>query len=310
MRILHVWCQAGVACLMAKAQRELGHTAHVVKRKGFDGLGQDDFYNIHYDGPGELSISELVLDTSFKRKLYLRLPRRLRAPIRALAKATRTLKFFFVVRQHARRYDILHIHSEYKVAFFTLFCKKVFEFHGDDMRACPRKSRSKLFGKIDRVIDRLFLHVFKRVTHFYVSTPDMLAEVPDSCWLPNPVDTKHFRSCNPKKLNGNALYTHNWYETGDHARTWAKQHNVKLAVIDRVKQRYVHYKDMPSVLANFEYFIDRHAIHSLSKTALEALALGLKVVRWDGKIVEGLPECHRPENVARLTLKVYEQTLN
>jgi len=35
-KILHVWDQAGVACVLAKYQRRLGHDVKVIKRAGFD----------------------------------------------------------------------------------------------------------------------------------------------------------------------------------------------------------------------------------------------------------------------------------
>lgn len=43
----------------------------------------------------------------------------------------------------------------------------------------------------------------------------------------------------------------------------------------------------------------------LSKTALEALACGLKVITWKGKIIEGLPPENHPENVAKRIFNIY-----
>ena len=36
MRILHIWDQAGVSCVLAKYQRRLGHEVFVFKKHGFD----------------------------------------------------------------------------------------------------------------------------------------------------------------------------------------------------------------------------------------------------------------------------------
>lgn len=44
MKILHVWNQAGVASILAKYQRKLGHEAEVIKREGFDRYGIEEFY--------------------------------------------------------------------------------------------------------------------------------------------------------------------------------------------------------------------------------------------------------------------------
>jgi len=67
---------------------------------------------------------------------------------------------------------------------------------------------------------------------------------------------------------------------------------------------------MTKFLGSFGIFIDQHSIHSLSKTALEALAVGLKVVRWDGKIIEGLPREHEPIDVTKRWLEIYYRFLN
>ena len=52
------------------------------------------------------------------------------------------------------------------------------------------------------------------------------------------------------------------------------------------------------MLNRYEYCIDRTSPGSLSKTVLEALACGLKAIRWDGRVVSGLPKEHRPERVS------------
>ncbi len=44
MRILHVWDQAGVACVMAKYQRLQGHDSNVIRISGVDKYGINDFY--------------------------------------------------------------------------------------------------------------------------------------------------------------------------------------------------------------------------------------------------------------------------
>jgi hypothetical protein len=73
-------------------------------------------------------------------------------------------------------------------------------------------------------------------------------------------------------------------------------------------------------LSRYEYYIDcrfstagttyGEALPILSKTAFEALACGCKVIRWDGQVVEGLPEAHRPENVVKGLLMMYRKVLD
>ena len=44
-RILHIWDQASVSCVLAKYQRKIGHEVSVIKRDGFDKFGIMHFYN-------------------------------------------------------------------------------------------------------------------------------------------------------------------------------------------------------------------------------------------------------------------------
>ena len=78
-------------------------------------------------------------------------------------------------------------------------------------------------------------------------------------------------------------------------------------VLDRSppKNEWILYENMPEFLSQFEYFIDRKEIKSLSKTALEALCLGMKIVSCDEKIVSELNPIHAPLNVAKNTIKQY-----
>lgn len=101
MRILHVWDQAGVACILAKYQRREGHFVTVIKRKGYDPFGIYAFY-----GEAELDI-------------------------------TRD-EFYEAVLQKARHYDIIHIHS---IGRLVKRLKKeypekkiILHYHGSDLR--------------------------------------------------------------------------------------------------------------------------------------------------------------------------------
>jgi hypothetical protein len=42
--ILHVWDQAGVGCILAKYQEQIGHETLIIKRKGFDKFGIFSYY--------------------------------------------------------------------------------------------------------------------------------------------------------------------------------------------------------------------------------------------------------------------------
>jgi len=44
MNILHIWDQAGVACILAKHHRRMGHRVRILKRAGYDPFGISKFY--------------------------------------------------------------------------------------------------------------------------------------------------------------------------------------------------------------------------------------------------------------------------
>jgi hypothetical protein len=165
-----------------------------------------------------------------------------------------------------------------------------------------------MHGLIKKIHTKLFLLINSKKT-FFVSTKELTKDVPNSIWIPNPVDTDLFRK--QKSLpKDKALFFHNYYESSGHATFMAAQNNWSLTILDRSKQKHpISYETMPRFLSSFEILIDRQSIPSLSKTALEVLAVGLKAVRWDGKIISGLPAEHDAENVAKRWLNIYYNVL-
>jgi hypothetical protein len=76
--ILHIWDQVGVACILAKYQRRLGHNVRIVKRAAYDPFGISEFYK------------EPLLDPDGKEFLK------------------------FAIKE-AKNYDVIHIHSVFKL---------------------------------------------------------------------------------------------------------------------------------------------------------------------------------------------------
>ena len=101
MKILHVWDQAGVACILAKQHRKQGHEVRILKRAGYDPFGISQFYG------------EPLLDMDGKSFLK------------------------FAVKQ-ADGYDAVHVHSIYKI--IPDLRKKypdkklVLHYHGSEVR--------------------------------------------------------------------------------------------------------------------------------------------------------------------------------
>jgi len=287
LKILHVWDQAGVSGILAKFQRKLGHKAIVVKAEGYDIFNIDEYY-------GNLLLPTRKLEGGKAKKL-----------LRKFHKITDSLRFYIQVSRLSRPFDIVHIHDAFITSYFMPFKKKVILWHGASVR---KNWQGDIRGLIKKIHTKLFLLINSKKT-FFVSTEELTKDAPNSIWIPNPVDTDLFRK--QKNLpKDKALVFHHYYESSDHATFTAAQNNWNLTILDRSKQKHpISYETMPRFLSSFEIFIDQQSIPSLSKTALEALAVGLKVVRWDGKIVSGLPTEHDPKNVAKRWLNIYYHVL-
>ncbi len=197
----------------------------------------------------------------------------------------------------ARFYEIVHVHSLDGIIPYIrrLYPDKVtiLHYHGSDIRG-RWHDRERLWSHADAIL---------------VSTEDLLDGAPKhAIHVPNPVDTSLFRRiC--KAVPSSALFLYDPLEEKyvaslGWAREMASRLGAKLIVYDRSRYPLL-YKDMPRLLCRFEYFMDHSFVPALSKTALEALACGTKVVRWDGTVLEGLPHDHTPGRVLRLITGIY-----
>lgn len=296
MKVLHVWDHCGVSFLIVKELIKQGHHAVVFKQCDSSkrlSLGQDGFYR------------NFLLCQNNVQPRYRFGPGFLRRLIKKLWRMTNVLRFYLTAKRLARNFDLVHVHSLYWFFFLIPKRKLILHFHGSDIRDSP-----SLKTAFDRLITRLFLRLFSSQKIFYFSTPDLVNDCPTGIYMHNPVDLDHFTVKSRTFDEKTAVYIENWYAGScEWAEDMAKNYGLKLTVVNRTKNEHVPYQNFPDYLSNFEYFIDRHVIQSLSKTALEALALGLKVIQWDGKVVESLPVEHYPENVGHNWLKTYRNKL-
>jgi len=189
----------------------------------------------------------------------------------------------------ARKFDIIHVHDFDKIVpWLKRFYSKpvVLHYHGTRIRR-RWKERKRFWSKADVV---------------FVSTQDLLEDAPKSViYVPNPVDTDLFypkTNCNRKPKSALALRYH---LDEKRAINYAQKYGLQLTFLER----NIPHKKMPKVFSRYEYYIDRTEIPSLSKTALEALACGLKVIRWDGRMVAGLPKQHTPKDVCEKIYRIY-----
>ena len=183
--------------------------------------------------------------------------------------------------------DILHVHSLDNLLIFRPLLRKmrvVVHFHGSELR----QGRVKIFKRIKSSL-------------VLVSTPDLLDYIKDAEWLPNPVDLQLFKPLG-KPRRHKAIYFKLSYEDPNEA---IKRSPIPVDIVERC----IAYPELPSILNDYEYFLDRYAIPYYSKTALEALACGCKVIRWDGQIIRDLPLNHNPHYVIRKLLKLYNDLI-
>lgn len=207
--------------------------------------------------------------------------------------------FYLKARSMSNDYDIIHVHSLYLMPFLIPFKKMVLEFHGTDIR-----------GK--NTFRDLILKLLFWIKPFLFSTPDLIrynAKIQKCCYLPNPVDIDHFTLEKNHSQKDLALYVVNWYESYSRAFDIADEHGLHLILQDRLGGIKFEYENYPDYLGKFEYFIDRQDIHSLSKTALECLAMDLKVIDYNGDVIESLPITNNPFTVANRSIEIYEERL-
>ncbi len=202
----------------------------------------------------------------------------------------------------ARRYDLVHVHDWYAIIpWLKRFTSRPVVFTAHSLRF--KYGWASWAGQIGRA---------DRVTA--VSRNLLLGAPAGTTFTPNPVDTDIFTD-RGAHAPGTALYV--LYNALEEARQYASSLGIpKLDTLDRWKEP-VPYAEMPALLSKYEYFIDirrsvkvsDEIIDMVSKNALEALASGCKVVRWDGTVIEGLPEENRPERAVRLYYEIYRQLL-
>ncbi len=207
--------------------------------------------------------------------------------------------FFARALVMARRAELVHVHSlDRIVPWLKRFYGKpvVMHYHGTDIEGRWREKEGR----------------WSRADYIVVSTPNLLAGGPKSAvCVPNPVDTDLFKSRGPPPDLKSAVSFR--YGMDNEAEMAAKKLGLTLTWLERWS---VPYDQMPETLSKFAYYIDMRKppahveARSVGKAALEALACGLKVVNWEGCVVEGLPKENQPLNVASVWNETYARLLN
>jgi glycosyltransferase involved in cell wall biosynthesis len=227
--------------------------------------------------------------------------------------------------------DIIHIHSRVDVLFYLKKklkekSKIVMHFHGSDLRGIQKKHEKwslqfplsiiKTYRQ-SRMREKNNLMAESLSDAVLISTPDLKIYVKksDCIYLHNPVDIDHFdNACNVD--SNKAFFTFNTEAITD--IKWiiniCKRNGINnLQVIDRMTNP-IMYSNMPSLLKKFGIYVDIRYVNykildNLSKTALESLACGLKVLDYNLNYRHGLPIEHNPVNVVNRLETIYKEIL-
>ena len=298
MHILHVWDQAGVAYTLAKYQQLQGHEAKVIMIGDHNKYGLIEFYKQY--------ILKVALEEVTEKCI-----------------------------EKAKSADIIHIHSRIDILLklrkkFGRSKKIILHYHGTDIRGLKKQKlphRSQISdlairsimmyrGLRDKVLfkKRMHINAQRMADTVIVSTPDLLQLVAKGIYLSNPVDTDHFKPDSLLKNEQKEALTIDTEVTDiQWALDYCKMHNISLniEVYNRIKAPII-YKDMPDFLRRYKIYVDiryvdKTILQNLSKTALEALACGLKVLDYQLKYRQGLPLEHDPINVISRLSTIYSQ---
>ena len=198
----------------------------------------------------------------------------------------------------AIQYDVIHIHDLGYPEIHNLHIhlirvlrsKVIVHFHGSALRERHRDLTVRILPKICRVL---------------VSTTDLLDYVEGAEWLPNPIDRAIFY---PSMIPGKGcLYCRKHYEGVEkieRARSIAQQEGQDLYIMEES----ISWEKMPGLYQSFSTFIDQSTFPALSLMALEALASGLDVIKWDGsKGASSLLARHDLKNVAKELIGIYDE---
>jgi hypothetical protein len=210
--------------------------------------------------------------------------------------------FVFRALAEARKYDVIHVHSLDRIVpnLKRLYPRKpvVMHYHGVGQTILWSKTESR-WKKADAVL---------------IFGADQLANAPPNVQVSEtPVDLDKFHPMAQPPVPGTALHIE--FGEDELARKLAEEYHVKLTIHDSKKNPIEHSK-FPDFLSRHEYYIDVKndwynrgiRLNCMSKTALEALAVGSKVIKPD-RLITSLPEENRPEVVVRKIYTLYESLL-
>jgi glycosyltransferase involved in cell wall biosynthesis len=295
MRILHVWDQAGVACIFAKYQIRNGHQSKVIRIEG-DRYGIYQFYKNY--------VTNVQKDEFVDRCLH-----------------------------EARAADIIHIHGPINILFalrrkFGRSKTIILHYLGTDIRGLnPSEKRTTynqpsilsiiidvIFRKIQgKALPKDYIHILaqKLADVVLVATPDLIQYIDKAVYLPIPVDTEHFIPDAVPDQKKCALTFNTEVTDISRAIDYCNKNDIHLdiEVYDRTRNP-IMYAEMPNFLKRYQVYVDirfikQTILKNLSSTALQSLASGLRVLDHQLKYHDRFPVEHDAVTLTRQLLRLY-----
>ena len=296
MRVLYCWNTAGISSIINHYMGQAyNHTGTVIMRRSHDPYGISAYYS---------------------------------PPCRLVGKGmSGAWAFYLATAMTSPRQNVLHICAgiEYMGLFkkISMGGKVVLHYHGSDVRNVPYDSR---------------MDAERHADHIMVATQDLLdyKYSMEPTYIPNPVDTGLFPPCVVPDNNRGLVFMKPGQKQeptlqrlrdlgfGDiewDLATRSYDANAMATVPETCFQQpgrfdKVQYRDMPALLSKYQYYGEiYHNVTSGSwytadsATGLQAMSLGLAVIRHDGSVVKELPPEHKPEEVAARVKTVYDTLL-
>lgn len=191
---------------------------------------------------------------------------------RAAVMVGRALHFYTTALKLIRSFkpDIIHISSSVKMLVLARALAWrtpiIFTYHGSDARNPTGKPHPQVSGLAD---------------YIHVTTPDLK---PYGNWIDRPIDPAFYYRGGRQKGTALLFYkSHFFVDNRSVAQEWCNERGIKLMVLDDSHPQFPIPNDlMPIVLSKCEFYLDwknqKDELYALSKTALEALACGCKVI--------------------------------
>jgi hypothetical protein len=168
------------------------------------------------------------------------------------------------------RPDIIHINGSLKMLplarILAWRTPIVFTYHGSDVRNPTGKPHKEVVELSD---------------HITVTTSDLEQY---GHYIERPLDSRFYYRGGRRSDTALMFYKRHFYvDRREAARQWAEKRDIELTILDENNPIFpLPFHEMPKLLSQFEYYLDwkgqKEELYALSKTALEALACGCKVV--------------------------------